>query len=154
MADHPGDCVFCAIVAGRAPASVVWSDDVVLAFLSLQQHRPGHTLIIPKRHFPTIYDLDESLAGPLFAVTARLARAIKHAFRPDGILIRQNNEAAAGQIVFHVHLHVIPRQAGALYAGTERPRPSPREELDGYAVRIRRALDDLGLSGPLRPRSR
>lgn len=147
MTDREG-CVFCAIVAGRAPASVVWSDDDVLAFLSLQQHRPGHTLVIPKRHFATIYDLDEALAGPLLTVTARLARVVKREFRPDGILIRQNNEAAAGQIVFHVHIHVIPREAGALYAGTERPKPSPREDLDGYAARLRGALADLGLGPP------
>lgn len=139
-------CVFCDIVAGRGEASLVWLDDHVLAFLSLQQHRPGHTLIIPRRHFATIYDLDESLAGPLFAVTGRIARAVKHAFQPDGILIRQNNERAAGQIVFHVHLHVIPREEGALYAAEERPKPSARADLDAYSERIRQALRALSLT--------
>ena len=139
-------CAFCAIVEGRAPASLVWSDERVLAFLSLQQHRPGHTLVIPRRHFPTIYDLDEALAGPLFAVAGRLARSIKREFQPDGILIRQNNERAAGQVVFHVHIHVIPRELGTLYAGAERPGPSPRQELDAYAARIRQGLTALGLT--------
>ena len=139
-------CVFCEIVAGRTPASLVWSDAEVLAFLSLQQHRPGHSLVIPKRHFPTIYELDEALAGPLFAVAARLARAIKQEFRPDGILIRQNNERASGQVVFHVHLHVIPRELGTLYAAAERARPSPRAELDGNAQRIRQRLAELDLT--------
>ena len=147
-------CVFCEIVAGRSPASLVWSDAEVLAFLSLQQHRPGHSLVIPKRHFATIYELDEALAGPLFAVAGRLARAIKQEFQPDGILIRQNNERASGQVVFHVHLHIIPRELGTLYAAEKPPPPTSRVELDGYARRIRQRLADLQLTEetPLRLR--
>jgi histidine triad (HIT) family protein len=72
----------------------------------------GHTLVMPREHIANIYDLPDRLAGPVLAMAARIARAAKAAFRADGITLRQNNEAASDQHLFHFHLHVIPRFAG------------------------------------------
>jgi histidine triad (HIT) family protein len=136
------DCVFCAIVAGRQPASFVVQGERVVAFLGLRQAVPGHVLIVPCRHVPDIYSLDESLASELMAVALRVARAVRQAFAPDGLNLWQSNGDAAGQEVPHVHLHVQPRRVGdgllRVYPGP--PGECDRPALDALAARIATAL--------------
>ncbi|MCK5133737.1 MAG: HIT family protein [Candidatus Sabulitectum sp.] len=108
-------CVFCEIVATRTdPELAVFEDEHVIAQISLA-HKPrnrGHVLVIPKTHIRDIYDLPQELNAPLMSALRLLSRAAKKAFSAEGIHIRQNNEPAAGQDVFHLHFHVIPRYDG------------------------------------------
>lgn len=106
------DCIFCAIVAGRAPAQKVYEDDRILIFMDLFPAHPGHSLIIPKQHAE---NLQEASAEDLRAVITQskpLADALLEVFEADGIAVMQLNGAAAGQTVFHYHMHLIPRNAG------------------------------------------
>jgi histidine triad (HIT) family protein len=133
------DCIFCAIVARRAPASIVHEDDATLAFLDINPVTPGHLLVIPKRHAACLADLDPADGARLFGVGQRLAAALRaSSLRCEGINLFLADGEAAGQEVFHVHLHVFPRFAGDGFRieaawGSEPSRP----ELDAVAARIR-----------------
>src|SRR5215203_880027 len=101
------DCIFCAIVAGSAPASIVYDDADLLAFMDIRPVTPGHLLIIPKRHSPFLADLDEAIGARMFMVAMRLAKALRaSALRCEGINLFLADGEAAFQEVFHTHLHV------------------------------------------------
>lgn len=102
-------CIFCRIVAGDAEASIAYQDEAIMAFMDQRQFHPGHTLIVPKRHIVDIFALDAATGAALMAAVARVARAVRDAFSPEGINVWQSNGAGAGQEVFHLHLHVLPR---------------------------------------------
>lgn len=103
------NCIFCKIVAGDIPASIVYEDDNVIAFADIGQVTKGHTLLIPKDHQPNVYELQEDTASQLFRVVPKIANAIKKEFKPAGLNLVNNNGEAASQSVFHYHLHFIPR---------------------------------------------
>lgn len=103
------DCIFCKIIAGDIPASKVYEDDQVLAFLDLTQVTEGHTLVIPKTHARNLLDMDAEAAASLFARVPDIARRLKDQLGADGINMVNNNEEAAGQTVFHTHIHLLPR---------------------------------------------
>lgn len=103
------DCVFCKIINGELPSAKVYEDEHVFAFLDLSQVTKGHTLVIPKEHVPNVYELSEKVAANLFAAVPKIANALKTAYAPIGLNILNNNGEAAGQSVFHIHLHLIPR---------------------------------------------
>ena len=137
------DCVFCRIAAGELPASMVYRDPRVMAFMDIAPAARGHLLVVPVRHVPTLWDLGEAEAGELFAVAARIARWMRRSLQPVGLNVLQSNGAAAGQVVFHFHIHLIPRYGGPeglhfRLRGPDSPTPS-REELEDLARRIREA---------------
>lgn len=140
-APDPG-CVFCAIIDERAPASVVYEDDEVLAFMDINPVTPGHLLVVPRRHLPMLADLDDALAGHMFNIAQRLAAALRASdVRSDGINLFYADGEAALQEIFHAHLHVIPRYPGDGFTidadwGTN---PS-HEELDAIVANIREHL--------------
>lgn len=103
------DCLFCKIIEGEIPSAKVYEDEHVYAFLDISQVTTGHTLVIPKKHAKDIYELDEETAEQLFRRVPKIAKAVKTAFKPIGINLLNNNEIAAGQSVFHIHIHIIPR---------------------------------------------
>ncbi|MFD1017763.1 HIT family protein [Thalassobacillus hwangdonensis] len=103
------DCIFCKIIEGEIPSAKVYEDEDVYAFLDISQVTKGHTLVIPKKHVKNIYETDAETAEKLFARVPRIAEGIKQAFNPNGMNVLNNNEEAAGQTVFHLHLHLIPR---------------------------------------------
>ena len=138
------ECVFCRIVARQIPASVVDEDEQTLAFMDLGQVNPGHVLVALKRHAPDIYALDASQAAALFAAAARVARAIRGAFAPQGLSVYQANGKAAGQTVFHLHLHLVPRYEGDGMSFSWPVKNPPRERLEEHAARIRAALAEGG----------
>lgn len=111
MSTHD-DCIFCAIVAARAPAHRVYEDDRVLIFMDLFPAHTGHTLVIPKHHGETLFDTSTEDLQAVIAQSKPLAEAIRKVFDPDGIAIIQLNGEAAGQTVFHYHMHLIPRNEG------------------------------------------
>lgn len=103
------NCIFCAIVDGVIPAAKVYEDDHILAFMDINPANPGHILVIPKRHYRNIFDIDVEMAGKIMRVGTRLASVVKTALNPDGLNLLQSSESAAFQTVFHFHLHLIPR---------------------------------------------
>lgn len=103
------DCIFCKIVKGEIPATKVFENEHVMAFLDISQVTKGHTLVIPKVHKENLYELTPEIAGQLFQVTPKLANAIKAAYNPVGLNLLNNNGEKAGQSVFHFHMHLIPR---------------------------------------------
>lgn len=137
-------CIFCAIVAGRAPASVVLDDAVALAFLDIRPVTPGHLLVIPKRHAPSLADLDAATGGHLFAIAMRLAGALRLTdLRCEGVNLFLADGEAAGQEVFHLHLHLFPRFAGDGFRLEADWTAMPsRAELDEVATDLRRAIAD------------
>jgi diadenosine tetraphosphate (Ap4A) HIT family hydrolase len=135
------DCIFCAIVAGKAEASMVYEDETVCSFLTIGPVNPGHLLVIPKRHQPLLSDLDEETGMHLFKVTMYMAKALRHSgLQCEGINLFLADGKAAFQEVFHVHMHVFPRFQGDPFKidANWESKPS-RQVLDEIAERIRRA---------------
>ncbi len=103
------NCIFCQIVERQIPSAKVYEDEHFLAFLDIAPFAKGHTLIIPKEHVANILEFNPSKAEGLFKVIQKLAPAIMQATKTTGFNLIQNNFASAGQTVFHVHWHIIPR---------------------------------------------
>ena len=135
------DCVFCRVVARQIPATVVHEDEHTLAFMDLGQVNPGHVLVAVKAHAENLYALDDVQAGAVLRAAARVARAIRDAFAPQGLSVYQANGSAAGQTVFHYHVHLVPRHEGDGMALTWPVKNPPREKLEEYAARIRGLLE-------------
>jgi len=106
-----GDCIFCKIARGVIPCAQVYSTDRVLAFLDIAPVNEGHVLVVPKQHFPTLFDLPADLGAEMLEALQRVGRAVMQATAADGINLGMNNYAAAGQLVGHAHFHLIPRFA-------------------------------------------
>ena len=137
-------CVFCAIVAGHVPASVVVADALTMAFLDVRQFHPGHVLVIPRHHIPDIRELDDVTAGALIRSVARMARAVDGVFPSDGLSIWHSAGAGANQEVPHLHFHVHPRRTGddILRVYPRAPGLPPRPALDKWAAQLRTALGE------------
>jgi histidine triad (HIT) family protein len=106
------DCIFCKIVAGQIPCTKVYEDAVCLAFMDIGPISPGHTLIIPKKHYEAVSEMSPEEVAALFRPVSFLAAAVKAAVKADGLNVLQNNGASAGQAVPHLHIHLIPRWPG------------------------------------------
>jgi histidine triad (HIT) family protein len=104
--------IFAKIVRGEAPCFKVYEDDHTLAFMDIMPQAEGHTLVIPKESAESIFDLSPDAAAALIKTTKKVAAAVKEVLNAPGILVAQLNGAAAGQTVFHIHFHVIPRSSG------------------------------------------
>jgi histidine triad (HIT) family protein len=136
-----GDCVFCRILQREAPAAFVYEDDEIAAFLDLYPVHAGHTLVVPKRHVTDLLACPGELAARLFAVSSQLARAVVVAAGADGFNVWTANGRAAGQTVFHLHLHVLPRfrtDAFGLRFPKDYPRQADPAALAEMAERIRK----------------
>jgi histidine triad (HIT) family protein len=105
----PDNCIFCKIAGGQLPAVVLHEDEQLMAIMDAFPATEGHVLIIPKAHAENMYDLPEETAAAILPLAQKLARKINAALKPEGINILQNNGKAAGQVVFHYHMHLIPR---------------------------------------------
>jgi len=101
-------CTFCKIVRREAPASVVYEDEKVVAFMSIQPINIGHTLVVPKKHYKNIYEIPEEEVAYLYKIVKKVTTAVNRAVDAEGIRILQNNGEAAAQVIFHFHVHVIP----------------------------------------------
>jgi histidine triad (HIT) family protein len=134
------NCIFCRIVAKEIPATLVHEDEHTLAFMDIGQVNPGHVLVAVKKHAENIFALDEVQAAAVFSSAAKVARAIRAAFEPQGLSVYQANGAAAGQTVPHLHLHLVPRHDGDGMALTWPVKNPPREKLAEYAQKIRAKL--------------
>jgi histidine triad (HIT) family protein len=138
-----GECIFCAIVAGDAPASILYEDREILAFMDIRPVTPGHLLVIPKGHATYLADLNDATGARMFVVAMRLAAALRAApeIRCEGVNVFLADGEAAFQEVFHTHLHIFPRFAGDSFRidADWSARPE-RVELDAIAAMVRTAL--------------
>jgi len=131
-------CVFCKIARKQAPASFVYEDENVMAVLDIRPLNEGHTLVIPKEHHETIFEIPEKQIAYLYRIVKRTAVAVQKATEADGISVFQQNGKAAGQQIFHLHVHVVPR-----YEGQKLPRfgeipETNSEKLNQVALNIRK----------------
>ncbi|QBJ98763.1 HIT family protein [Rhodococcus sp. ABRD24] len=134
-------CVFCAIVAGAAESSVVYEDEHTVAFMDIRPLTPGHLLVVPRVHAADLSELDPGAGGRMFRVGQRLARALRDSeVDAAGVNFFLADGVEAGQEVFHVHLHVIPRTVGDGFGIRARPTMPPRPDLDYLAGSIRGRL--------------
>jgi histidine triad (HIT) family protein len=133
-------CLFCGIVAGTVAADVVAEHTGALAFMDANPAADGHVLVVPKTHVRTILDLGDDDAAAVMQLAATVARSIDAVCAPDGLSLFQSNEAAGGQDVFHLHVHVVPRYVGDAFV---EPWPSTVAAGDraALAVRLRAAIE-------------
>jgi histidine triad (HIT) family protein len=131
--------IFARILRGEIPCQRVHEDEATLAFMDVMPQATGHTLIVPKRPSRNLLDVEPEDLCAVMKTAQKIARAVKKAFNSDGVLIMQFNEEAAGQTVFHFHVHVIPRKAGEPLRQHARQLADPAELAD-HAKRIREAL--------------
>jgi histidine triad (HIT) family protein len=106
------DCLFCKMVAGQIPVTKIYEDDVVLSFLDIGPISDGHTLVIPKKHFEKLHDCPADFLGQVFSRLGKIAGAVTMAMNSDGYNLLCNNGRAAGQLIEHLHFHIIPRNTG------------------------------------------
>ena len=129
-------CYFCEIIEGRSDRwNVLAEDDQVIVMLNVRQYEVGQSIVLPRRHAPTIFDLSRDELGAIMGAAKHASGVMRDVFDPDGILIYQNNGVGSGQEVPHFHLHVVPRQAGSDWGfgppHMERfENPEKREKID------------------------
>jgi len=126
------DCIFCKIIEGKIPSKTVYEDDHVKAILDLYPMTEGHTLVISKKHYPTISEIPESEIPYFFTALKKVANLVKAKLKPDAFNILQNNGKAAGQAVPHFHYHIIPRKTddnAIKFPQTKQATPDQLDEL-------------------------
>jgi len=134
-------CAFCKMVAGEIPVTSVYEDEAVLAFLDIGPISDGHTLVIPKQHCTRIHECDPDVLAEVASRLGRIAKAVVTAIDADGYNVLSNNGAAAGQVVEHLHFHIIPRNMGD-GVFTEWPSYHYRKgQIEEIAAKIRRNLE-------------
>jgi histidine triad (HIT) family protein len=139
MASYDPDNLFAKILRGELPSHKVYEDDRAFAFLDIMPRAPGHTLVIPKAPARNLLDVDPDDLAHLAGIVQNIARAAVKVFGADGVTVHQFSETAGGQVVFHLHFHVIPRRNGVAL----KPAASFKEEpavLSDYALKLAAAL--------------
>jgi histidine triad (HIT) family protein len=129
-------CIFCAIVAGKSPAHLIYEDENAIAFMDINPATDGHALVVPRTHVRDLWDVGETEAANVMTATVRLAERMKKALEPDGLNILHATGAAAFQTVFHFHLHLIPRYVGDPIRLPWVPRPGDRTRIAEMAGKI------------------
>jgi histidine triad (HIT) family protein len=139
MAEYDNNNLFAKILRGDLPAYKVYEDDKALAFLDIMPRAPGHTLVLPKSAARNLMDVVPADLAHVHQIAQKVAKAAMQVFSADGITIQQFNEGAGGQVVFHLHVHVIPRKAGVQMkpAASEKEKP---EVLSDHALKLAAAL--------------
>ncbi|MDR2503011.1 MAG: HIT family protein [Deltaproteobacteria bacterium] len=130
-------CIFCAIIRGEVPCVKIYEDDNVLAFLDLHPVRPGHTLVLPKTHAATLLELEPGSGEAVIQAMRKVGRAMRAGLGAEGFNCLQNNFAAAGQEVMHLHWHVIPRNKGDGLAFIWNPgKYADQDEMAAWAEKL------------------
>lgn len=141
----PTECIFCRLLSGGLEVSIVYRDEVCSAFMDVQPITPGHMLVVPNNHAASLSELDPDAGAQVFRVGQRLAAALERIeVKCEGVNFFLANGEAAGQEVFHVHLHVFPRYPGdgfALKLPADYANRPHRTELDHIAMQVKKALD-------------
>ncbi|MDD5031976.1 MAG: HIT family protein [Patescibacteria group bacterium] len=106
------DCIFCKIIAGVIPSFKVYEDEDILAFLDIAPVNPGHTLVVPKKHYANLEEIPEGELAKLAAAIKKVGKAVKDGLGVEGYNVMENNDPVSGQIIPHLHFHIIPRKEG------------------------------------------
>jgi histidine triad (HIT) family protein len=134
-------CIFCKIIRGEIPASIIFEDDICMALMDVFPINEGHSLLIPKKHFENLFDVDEDVVAHLARRLVDLTKRVKKATEEEGVLNIVANGAGAGQDVPHLHFHAVPRSKGAPFGFTFPPdyrdSVADRDDLDNMAKKIR-----------------
>lgn len=136
-------CVFCEIAAGNSHAEILYQDEFTLAFLDINPMNFGHTLVIPKLHYEDIFDLPADLVPQLFSVVKKVSTAVSVALQPDGLNLVMNNRRAAGQSVFHSHVHLIPRYNSDGFKFRLNLKKYKNGEMNEFGKKIRVQLKEI-----------
>ncbi len=131
------DCIFCKIAGGIIPANALYEDDDFKVIFDLGPASKGHVLILPKEHFDNVFEMTDEYAAKVFVLAKKVATAIKKTFNCDGVNILQNNGVAAGQTVFHFHMHIIPRYEGDGVTVGWNPGSISPEQIAEYVEQVR-----------------
>lgn len=134
------DCIFCKIVAGQIPATKIYENKVLLAFLDIGPVSDGHTLVVPKQHFQRLHDCPSQLLGQITSTLGKIAKAVADAMDSDGYNVLCNNGKAAGQLVDHLHFHIIPRKTGDGVFNRWPAYKYDQGKIDQIAAKIRQNL--------------
>ena len=137
MASMTDKCIFCGIVEGKIPSFKLYEDDLFIAILDRFPVATGHTLVIPKSHAVDIFGLCEKEATQIMPLAVKIAANIKEVLNADGFNIVQNNGKAAGQVVFHYHMHIIPRHDGDGVKIHPRSNNVSEKELEEVAAKLK-----------------
>lgn len=135
------NCIFCKIISGEIPAQKVYEDNEILAFLDLNPVNIGHTLVMPKKHFMNLYDTPDETLAVMAPVIKKISIAIKTALGADGINVEMNNDGVAGQLLFHTHVHIIPRFEGDGFVHWRGARGYRDGEMAEVGEKIKKVLD-------------
>ncbi len=139
MPSYDSNNIFAKILRGELPCYKVYEDDKAFAFLDIMPRSPGHTLVLPKTPARNILDVGADDLAHVSKVAQKVAKAAMRAFEADGITLQQFNEGAGGQVVFHLHLHVIPRKAGVTMKPPAAEKEKP-EVLAEHAKKLAAAI--------------
>lgn len=134
------DCIFCKIANGEIPSATVYEDSTCRVILDVNPANKGHALVIPKEHYDNIYSMDADTASKIFTIATEVAKAQKAELNPDGLNIVQNNGEAAGQTVFHFHMHVIPRYIKDNVNIKWLPEKPEADELEALSKALRKRI--------------
>lgn len=134
------DCIFCKIANGVIPSATVYEDSICRVILDINPASKGHALIIPKEHFDNVYSMDADTASKIFTIATEVAKAQKAELNPDGLNIIQNNGEAAGQTVFHFHMHLVPRYINDTVNVTWKPGEADKTELEALSKALRKRI--------------
>ncbi len=143
------DCIFCKIVRGEAPSHRICEDERTIAFMDIFPVTDGHALVVTKDHFENLFEADEDALAAIARTSHRVAAAIRSELAPDGLMVFQLNGRAAGQTVFHYHMHLMPRASGEALALHTRVPGTPAR-LAEIASRLARALARVTAPPPTR----
>lgn len=138
------ECLFCKIAMGEIPSQKIYEDGEHMAFLDINPRNPGHTLVMPKKHYETILEMPDHEVAELFKLVKRMSIAVKRGMKADGISIGQSNERAAGQVIPHVHFHVIPRFLSEGPPGLESILPNKKLTKEMFDEATRRIISNIG----------
>jgi histidine triad (HIT) family protein len=133
------DCIFCKIIAGQIPCTKLYEDEMTFAFMDIAPISPGHALVVHKHHHADIFDTPERDLCDIMSTAKKVATAAMKATNCDGVNVTMNNRPASGQLVFHLHVHVIPRMLGDGLKPWPH-KPTPPGEIDKLGDKIRAAL--------------
>ncbi|MDP2705143.1 MAG: HIT family protein [Patescibacteria group bacterium] len=134
------ECIFCKIARGEVPSDKIYEDEHTFAFLDIEPNNLGHSLVIPKEHFKNVYETPDEVLGQIMATVKKVTLAVKKGMGAEGINIANNNEPAAGQLVFHIHVHIIPRYSNdGFHHWPAKPNFTP-EQFKEAAENIKKAL--------------
>ena len=139
MPSYDPNNIFAKIIRGELPCHKVYEDDRVLAFLDIMPRAPGHTLVLPKAPARNVLDIAPDDLTAVALAAQKVAKAAVSVFGADGVTVQQFNEGAGGQVVFHLHLHIIPRKAGVAMKPPASEKEKP-EVLADHALKLAAAL--------------